>query len=346
MRLVITTFLQCVLIGLAFGTFLYFTYDPRPVRIFINIVSSVCIGSLMCFVVYQRRYFTFFTQHLVLRMIIIILLLVASALVGQELAFILRATIVGDMAYKFANGGNVYALDILIALVVGIPMYVHEEGKSSLNNRITQQQFRLLQLEQQKTAFELELLRAKINPHFLYNVHNTIAGLISIDPAKAEQLVLLLSKFFRFSLNNNSSTFHEVATEIDIISTYLAMQKFRFDNRLTYHIAVDPNLQHQQVPSFILQPLVENAIKHGIEPNAGPGTIEVKVQAENGQIVMIIADNGPHFPVVPNGGMGLHMVMNKLQLLYSNNFSFELSNEPFKHVRISVAQQHHHDYRG
>ncbi len=194
-------------------------------------------------------------------------------------------------------------------------------------------------MQQQQTVYELELLRAKINPHFLYNVHNAVAGLISKDPAKAEELILLLSKFFRFSLNKNSVTFHSVTDELDIIKTYLHMQQIRFEDRMSYTITADPSVLHLQIPSFILQPIIENAVKHGIEPSAESGCVSLAITADEQKISITIADSGPGFPDEPGTGNGLQMVMGKLRLLYSDDFKMELNNHPQKYVHLILPRR-------
>lgn len=325
----------CILIGLSFGTYLYFTYDHRPVRILISVLSSVSIGSLMMLAIYHRHYFTRITPYQSVKIIVMIGLLKLAALLGSELTFILQALLL-QSPYQPFSGGSIYILNILIALVTGIPLYVNEEWKGMLNARILNQQYRVLQLEQQQTLFELELLRAKINPHFLYNVHNTIAGLIPENPQKAEELVLLLSKFFRYTLHKNSATFHTVTDEIDIITTYLHMQQIRYESRMRYAIHADPRTLQLPMPSFVLQPLVENAVKHGIEKMAASGFIEVNIMLEEKNMVITIADSGPGFPDKPGTGLGLQMVMNKLKLLYADQFKLELNNTPEKYVRLTI----------
>ena len=332
----IKTLLICILTGLAFGTYLYFNYDHRPARIIMTVLSNVCIGSLMMLTIYFRHYFTNITAYQGVKVIIMIGLLVLVALLGSEITFFLQSFLLSDQPYHWFSGSNTYILNILVVLVIGIPVYVSEEWKHVLNTRILNQQYRVLQLEQQQTAFELELLRAKINPHFLYNVHNTIAGLISKDPAKAEELVLLLSKFFRFTLDKSSATFHSINDELDIISTYLHMQQIRYEDRMTYTIQAAPEVLHLQLSSFILQPLVENAVKHGIEPSAANGCIEVKIVLEGQQLIITVADTGPAFPDTPGTGAGLQMVMNKLRLLYGEDYKIELNNVPQKYVRLTI----------
>lgn len=340
MHPVIKTLVLCVLIGAAFGSYLFFTFDHRPERIIMSVLSSVNIGSLMMLAIYQRHYFTNITPYPGVKVIIMILLLTVVALVGSELTFITQSILPG-WHYKPFSGGSIYVLNVLVVMVVAMPLYASEEWKSLANARILHQQYRVLQLEQQQTVFELELLRAKINPHFLYNMHNTIAGLISKDPVKAEELVLLLSKFFRFTLNKDSATFHSVHDELDIITTYLHMQQIRYENRMVYKITAAPETLHLQIPSFILQPLVENAIKHGIESSAESGFIDVDIVMNGDKMVISIADSGPVFPDVPGSGMGLQMVMNKLKLLYADDFKIELNNIPDKYVRLIIPGNNH-----
>jgi LytS/YehU family sensor histidine kinase len=263
-------------------------------------------------------------------------LLVLVALLGSEVTFFIQSLMFPDQPYRRFSGGGIYILNILVVLVIGLPIYVSEEWKNVLNARILHQQYRVLQLEQQQTAFELELLRAKINPHFLYNVHNTIAGLISKDPVKAEELVMLLSKFFRFTLDKSSATYHSVSDELDIIKTYLHMQQIRYEDRMTYTIQAAPEVLHLQLPSFILQPIVENAVKHGIEPSAANGVIDVKITLEGKQLFITVADTGPAFPDTPGTGLGLQLVMNKLRLLYADDYKIELNNLPQKYVRLTI----------
>jgi sensor histidine kinase YesM len=334
MHTAIKTLLISLLIGLSFGLYLFFTYDHTPLRIFSSVLSAVSIGSLMLLVIGFRQYLTIITPNQTLKVIIIIALLTAAALLGTEITLLLRS-LLSHERYQVFNGGSIYILNILIVMVTGIPIYISEEWKTMLNTRLLNQQYRVLQLEQQQTVFELELLRAKINPHFLYNVHNTIAGLISKDPAKAEELILLLSKFFRFSLNKGSATFHSITDELDIVKTYLHMQQIRFEDRMSYTITADPAVLHWQIPSFILQPIVENAVKHGIEPSAERGSVSVTVKCDEQNVSITIADSGPEFPDEPGTGHGLQMVMSKLRLLYSANFKMELNNHPQKYVHLS-----------
>lgn len=325
--------LICTAIGLSFGTYFYFTAGRHFSSFVTSVVSSVSIGSLMMLAIRFRRYFTMITTVQYLKVVIIIVLLILASLLGSELTLLIKVRLFGS-DYIFLNGMDMYILNVLISLVTGIPIYISEEWKEALNSRVLNQQLKLLQLEQQNTTFELELLRAKINPHFLYNVHNTIAGLISKDPQKAEKMVLLLSRFFRSTLNKTSATYHLISDEIDIIKTYLELQSIRYEERLNYKIHITEGLLNLEMPSFILQPLVENSIKHGIEKKSGKGSIVVTITSIDKEINIRVADTGDDFPQFPGLGVGLETVSNKLRLLYKDNFQINFSKLPHKYVEI------------
>ena len=335
MRTTVRTILISIVIGLSFGSYLYFTYDHRPVRIYTSLLSALCIGCLMMLVITKRQYITAFISSRRTKAVLISLLLIVAALLGTELTFLLRGLTFAP-PYQPFSAGSIYILNILIVLVAGFPIYISEEWKE-----IQQAQSRQ-QLAQQQLTFELELLKAKVNPHFLYNMHNTIAGLIPRDPAKAEELVLLLSKFFRFSLDKHSAGFHRVSDELEIIQTYLHMQQIRFSSKMSYQINASPDILHLLLPGFILQPLVENAVKYGIEASAASGCINIQLSLTAAQLHITIGDTGPGFPDYPGSGHGLQLVLQKLQLLYGENFSLTFHSSPEKYVRLVIPKRDPH----
>ena len=321
----IKVFVLSICIGLAFGLYLYFIVDHRSSRIVNSVLSSCTIGSLMMLCIYLRKYLDYLTRVQYLKVILMLLLLMLAAVAGSELTLLIQSFIF-DTPYIFFKGGNMYILNIIIVFVAGIPIYVNEEWKNAVTSQLVQQQYQVLKLEQQNTLFELELLRAKINPHFLYNVHNSIVGLISKDPAKAETMVLLLSKFFRFTLTKDSATFHSISEELEIVKTYLDLQRIRYEDRLQYEVTFDSVPSNLQIPSYILQPLVENSIKHGIEKISQPGLIQIDISMNKEHVVIRVFDNGPAFSNLAGSGVGLQIVNNKLQLLYKGKFEIEFIN--------------------
>jgi sensor histidine kinase YesM len=204
--------------------------------------------------------------------------------------------------------------------------------------RFWEQEAQMLRLNELKTKAELEALQAKINPHFLYNALNSIASLVHLDPDKAEEMTLLLSKFFRYSTAVKSQYHDTVDHELDLVSTYLDVEKVRFDERLTYSIELaDEGLREKLIPRFLLQPLVENAIKHGISKRAGEGQIRLTIRQQGDQLVFCLHDNGPPFPESLTAGYGLQSIRDKLRLLGGADATLELVNGPDKHVRVTLT---------
>src|SRR6185295_352946 len=159
-------------------------------------------------------------------------------------------------------------------------------------------------LLQQVAEAELRALRSQINPHFLFNSLNTIADLIVRNPPRAEEMTLRLASVFRHVLANTSRPLTSVRDEMDFVRTYLHIEEARFGDRLQVEITVDPDVDDEQVPSLILQPLVENALKHGLAPKPGPGHVWISVNAEGDRFRVTIADDGMGLNE-PSEGLGL-----------------------------------------
>lgn len=248
--------------------------------------------------------------------------------------------IIGDVLEKFPNqitqSAPWYVYALCPIFVANVFHYFQKQGKR-LTLKITEQELQLSELEKSKTKAELEALQAKINPHFLYNSLNSIASLVHIDPDKAEQMTLLLSKLFRYVTNKNADYFDTLANELEMAATYLEIEQVRFGDRLSFKIIVrDDALKNVPVPRFLIQPVVENAIKHGIARIADRGVIEVRVTKEQNLLRITVHDNGPGFPEPISGGYGLQSIQNKLRLLYADKAALSLQNLPVKQVILDL----------
>jgi two-component system, LytTR family, sensor kinase len=228
----------------------------------------------------------------------------------------------------------------IIPSFVACAYFTYWRRSISLNRKITEQEYQLLNLDKLKTKAQLTALEARINPHFLYNSLNSIAGLIHEDQDKAEDMTVELSKLFRATTGRNNESNHSIEEEISLVKSYLAIEQMRFGERLTYEINVEEKLNQVKIPRFLLQPLVENAIKHGISKIASDGIIKVDIKEVEGFIVIDIHDNGPNFGEAVSGGYGLKSVRQKLRLIYGNKASLEITNEPSKNIQIKIDQDH------
>ncbi|RAK02490.1 histidine kinase [Larkinella arboricola] len=229
---------------------------------------------------------------------------------------------------------------IVPAPLIGNLFYYFQRQARNVTRKITEQEYQLLHLEQLKARAELEALQAKINPHFLYNALNSIASLVHDEPDRAERMVLLLSKLFRYTTGMKNRYFNSVADELEMVRTYLDVEQVRFGDRLSYRIDLpDSALNEVYIPQFLLQPLVENAIKHGISKVAGPGAIILRITEENGWLTCRIHDNGPAFPEELVAGYGLQSIQDKLILLYGNDARLLVENKPMKEVIVQIKKE-------
>ena len=142
---------------------------------------------------------------------------------------------------------------------------------------ILENETKLSKLRELKSKAELNALHSRINPHFLYNSLNSIAGLAHDDADKTEHMALSLSKLFRYSINKEKSDWTTFKEELEMVRIYLDVEKVRFDDRLSYLVEIPKELEEQQIPRFIIQPLVENAVKHGISKSVDGGDIKVSI---------------------------------------------------------------------
>lgn len=227
--------------------------------------------------------------------------------------------------FSWIKTSIIFAL-IFGALVTGYFILRHrlEESAAKLAEKEINEQ-RLLQL---KTKAELEALRAKINPHFLFNTLNSIASLIPVDPAKAEEMVQKLAHLFRFTLEASHHEMMKLTDELQVIREYLAIEKIRLGERLSYEIAMDEALANMLIPGLLLQPLVENSVEHGIAPAKNGGHISLACRA-NGKFCHIeINDTGKGFTdTQAQEHFGIGSVRERLVLSYGENFDFQIKTD-------------------
>ena len=230
----------------------------------------------------------------------------------------------------------------LAALFVSLPIFIWQLKIKKLNYKLTQKEMERQRLAQLKTQAELHALQSRINPHFLFNSFNSIASLISIDPVKAEKMMVDLSELFRYSLNSEESNFVQVEEELLIVNKYLSIEKIRFAENLDYQIIASPSLSKLLIPRFLIQPLVENAIKHAIS-KIKKGEIRLFLEEEGGKLKIRLYDNGMAFPKNIKRGYGLQSTYDKLELLYPDQHTIEFVNRPEKHICILIPKQSIHE---
>lgn len=211
-----------------------------------------------------------------------------------------------------------------------------------LQRQRVEQEHLAQELRLQSSKSELKALRAQINPHFLFNALNAIASLIHTDPARADEAVEQLAEVFRYTLRRSDSEFAPLDQELTFARAYLDVEQARFGQRLTFTIDSDHTTPAALVPSMLLQTLLENAVKHGVSQDRGPGRIAVLVRSTGEQVTLEVRNTGPA-PSAPStrpgqGGerFGLHSVRERLKGHFGDRGSFSLTRDA--HAGVTVAR--------
>ncbi|MDA0149760.1 sensor histidine kinase [Vibrio sp. LaRot3] len=185
---------------------------------------------------------------------------------------------------------------------------------------------------------EIKLLHAQVNPHFLFNALNTISAVIRRDPTKARELIQHLSQFFRSNLKQSVETV-TLKEELAHVNAYLTIEKARFTDRLDIEIDIDPVLLERKLPTFTLQPLVENAIKHGISNLLEGGVIKIYSQATANGHQIVVEDNAGSY-VAPNddhAGLGMQIVAKRLTNKFGRVSALNIDVAPNQYTRMSFV---------
>ncbi|HEY1494401.1 MAG TPA: histidine kinase [Candidatus Solibacter sp.] len=201
-----------------------------------------------------------------------------------------------------------------------------------------------VRLTAQLAEARLGALRMQLNPHFLFNSLNAITVLVrDQNTAAAARMLELLSDVLRQVLRAEGSHETPLATELDFLERYLAIEQVRFSDRLRPRVEVDPAIRRAVVPQFILQPLVENALRHGISRRADAGLLEVTARRDGDTLVLTVRDDGPGLgqAAAAATGVGLANTRARLAALYGDRASLELANAPGTGVLVTIRLPYH-----
>lgn len=196
--------------------------------------------------------------------------------------------------------------------------------------RAREQEKQALKAEANATQAQLQALQSQLNPHFLFNSLNAITALVHTNPSVADEMLTDLSRLLRATLDSESRQTITLSEELQLLDCYLEIESTRFGNRLNIVRKFDPSTMEVRVPTFILQPLVENAIRHGIEQCTSDGTIQIITALHNDRLILTIKDSGPGFDINKNhqqlGGIGISNTRQRLIHLYGDCAKLSITN--------------------
>ncbi len=221
---------------------------------------------------------------------------------------------------------------IIYAVIVGVAQSVRFYRESQ------ERSVRALELEKRLAEARLMALQMQLNPHFLFNALNSIATLIHRDPKAADRMLIRLAELLRMTLDNTSSQEITLRTELSLLERYLDIERIRFGDRLTFTLDVPAELQSARVPTLLLQPIVENSLRHGLGGVMKPGVVEVKASRHDGTLCLKICDNGKGLrpDQTQKDGIGLSNTRARLQHLYGIHHELVLQNRPEGGVVVTI----------
>jgi|SRR5262245_22111065 len=209
--------------------------------------------------------------------------------------------------------------------VLGITQTLYHYGK------LRERELKTSQLETRLAQAQLQVLKMQLHPHFLFNTLNAISALIHQDVEVADRMLARLGELLRLTLENAGAQEVTLRQELDFVGPYLEIQQSRLGSRLVVRLDIDPEAMDACVPNLILQPLIENAIQHGVAPRSGGGRIEITARRADGRLVLHVRDDGPGLRENWRGGgrgLGLANTRARLEQMYGRDHTFALDNHP------------------
>lgn len=256
---------------------------------------------------------------------------VAAVIVGTELAARSMALLGGDVA---DHRSNYFPVGFAVTAAAAVLDY----GYSQLKRRAKEIELREERARRKAIDAELAALRARTDPHFLFNSLNTLAGLIEEDPRKATEFLERLAGLFRYALEGSRRESVPFGDEIRAVRGYLELEATRFGDRFEWNIEVEDGLLELDVPPLFLQPVVENAVIHGVGPKRGPGRISVRAWLGDGRLQIEVEDDGAGMGSSPVRGSGSSMsdLRERLELLYGKDASIVSGRGESGGVRVTI----------
>ena len=249
----------------------------------------------------------------------------------------------GDITVRVMMGTSVYVLEYNMLLYA---MIVLSYNGVEYFKRYRAELARAAELKVLLARSELTALKMQLHPHFLFNTHHAIVGLmLRKENGNAIQMLVKLSELLRRTLGHSEENEIPLSEELSLISLYLEIQQIRFGDRLVVSISIPDSLLRAYVPTFILQPLLENSIRYGVAAHSGAGRISLRAERQNGSLCLEVSDDGSHIELcngLPvNEGVGIHTTRSRLECLYGTPAAISFANCDPRGVRIHMRIPYH-----
>ena len=285
-----------------------------------NLIYSYCIGFSILFL-------TQLAIRLTPRSHLRTIAAFAAILIGTSVGLTLGNLIDGThKPWDFALGWRSLGIGLFFGLI-GMAYYLQRERSALLEAELKTRELQHLEAERRGLEARLKMLQAQIEPHFLFNTLANLAGLIEADPKLASRLLEALNRYLRASLQRTRAEGGTLGDEMDLLAAYLEVLKIRLGKRLDFSFTLPNSLRALPFPPMLLQPLVENAIRHGIEPKVEGGRIDIAAEQGEGQLKLSVRDTGAGFGDEPGNGIGLSNIRARLTALFGPDATLEISEQ-------------------
>ena len=225
---------------------------------------------------------------------------------------------------------------VLISIILSVILYLRARRERAEAD-LEREKLRNERAEREAVLANLRALQAQIEPHFLFNTLANVTSLIDPDPARARHMLESFVRFLRSSLAATRTESTTLGAEAELIAAYLEVLQVRMGARLRYSVQVPPELASFTLPPMLLQPVVENAIRHGLEPKMEGGEIAMSARREGDRVVVEIADSGVGFAPTTRGGIGLSNLRERLRLLFGERAALEIGETAGSGARVRVT---------
>jgi len=325
--------LAAVLTAVLAGLYGLRTFATLAAVFVFNLLVAVSIGGLIDLAqrVVQTK-LALDRRPIMVRLAVQAVVVGVATFAGVELAFVLARFVVPQIAFPRESV-------LRVAIPVSIAMVVIARERERMRRRAVEAELGAQQLERQALQAELAALQSRTNPHFLFNALNTIAALIAEDPAKAERAVERLAELLRYALDGAKREWVALADEVAAVEGYLELERLRYGDRLCTSIDVEPRALAVEVPPMLLQPLVENAVLHGVASRRGPTKVELVARRTDGRLELVVDDDGPGPAGSTHRGTGLAHddLRARLALLYGDRARVEIGERPGGGYRVRLV---------
>jgi len=277
-------------------------------------IMSQSIGFNICLFV-VGSFWLFKPKALILKLSLMLGTILLGTMIGIVIGTILAGMEITNKIYDLPSLIRSLLLGLIFGLII-FYFFLSRHQIRYVGSKAREEHLKRITSEKEVAETKLRLLQAQIEPHFLFNTLSNVLSLLDTDIEKGKKMLVDLTQYLRITLDKSRSETTTLEQELDTVQVYMNIHKVRMGDRLKFSIDVADDLKKTPLPPMMIQPLVENAIKHGLESKVNGGQIDISISRENGTLRIIVADTGEGILENTSNGVGLANIRQRLKSLY------------------------------